>query len=254
MAKQAIGFKVSSGSIGDLQFAKRKGRKGKKEYIVGEKGGVDRATILNAPEFENTRKNMSEFGRAGTMSKDFNNLLSGVLSGTKSSQATSSFTGLIRTLMNLDATNGKGDRVLDLSVSEVSQGLVGFSWSKENFNNIMIGDLTIDTIGASDVQLVGDFAFNSPVEADKVEILYTSVSKDATGSYSIGSTRSFGALDMPSDSLDSSTISHGGATGEMILVIASVKFYQTVNGTDYELRNKSYRAATVVYAGLVPAV
>lgn len=253
MAKQAIGFKVKSGSIGDLQFGTRKDGNGRKQYIVGEKGGVDKQTILSAPEFANTRRNMSEFGRAGTMSKDFNNLLSGILSGTKDGQATSAFTGLIRRLMNLDTTNAKGERVLDFSIPAVLQGLVGFSWSKENYGNIQIGALRISSVSPTAVTFTDICEFNAPVEADKAEVTYTTVSKDASGNYVTSSLSDSNDLDSQFDGFDGEALTHGGAAGEMLLVIASVKFFQTVNGTDYELRNKSYRAATIVHAGVVPA-
>ncbi|MEM6378303.1 MAG: hypothetical protein AAF705_08825 [Bacteroidota bacterium] len=253
MAKQAIGFKVKSGSIGDLQFGTRKDGNGRKQYIVGEKGGVDRATILSAPEFENTRRNMSEFGRAGQLSKNLNNDLSFALAGTKDSQATSRFTGLVRKMMNLDPNNVKGERVLDLSVAAVAQGLTGFSWSKENFGNIQIGGLNVSSVDATSVNLIGDGALSHPSEAAKAEVDYISVVLKADGTIIVGRL-DFGhvAVDGLGGNYDGETFNHGGASGDGILVIGSVKFFQTVNGADYELKNKSYRAATIVHAGVIP--
>lgn len=63
MANQASFIKFE-GKIGDLSFYKS--REG---YQVRTKGGVSASRIANDPNYARTRKNMAEFGRAGTASK-----------------------------------------------------------------------------------------------------------------------------------------------------------------------------------------
>ncbi|MEM6378302.1 MAG: hypothetical protein AAF705_08820 [Bacteroidota bacterium] len=252
MARQAIGFKVKKGVIGDLQFTRRKGGDGRTQYIVGGKSGVDKTVILNDPKFANTRRNMSEFGRAASMSNYFGNLCHDILPLGKDGQSISRFTGLVRKLMNLDTENVKGERVLNLSLPAVAQGLAGFSWSKERFGNVMIGSLGIAAIDNIAVTLGGSVGLNSPVFADGFVVRHTVVSKDLAGNYVTNSVALNSKVGDGYHVLDGEIITHGGTAGEMLLVIASVEFYQTVNSFKYSILDKSHRAITIVYAGVVP--
>ena len=63
MARQ-VGILKLKGTIGDITFYKTKDG-----HMARQKGGIEKERFLNDPNFQRTRENAAEFGRAGKASK-----------------------------------------------------------------------------------------------------------------------------------------------------------------------------------------
>jgi hypothetical protein len=97
MAKQGFGFKIKKGSIGDLTFSKN-------GNTVGMKSSLSGARVKNAPEFARTRENMSEFGRAASIS-------AAIFRGSKTSpKLRGKVTATVLAAIKRDSSNMRGQR------------------------------------------------------------------------------------------------------------------------------------------------
>lgn len=133
MAKQESLVKFR-GKVGDLSFTKHRSR----GYEVRMRGGVDKARIMNDPNFERTRENMSEFGTAAKTAKlirvQLNNLMRGIADKTVRNRLTS----VVHRIIKSDADNRRGERVF---MPENSRRLKGFEFNANSSLEFMFGEV-----------------------------------------------------------------------------------------------------------------
>lgn len=122
------------------------------------------------------------------------------------------------------------------------------------FDSIVDYDATYTIDGTSAaVAVTGDLFVESPgtthheVQAQFVGIDTANDIVFVSEAYESGKVANGSAIN-----LTSATWTHGLQTGDPILVVMGVKFFQEVNGTFYPFNNKSYRAASVVNLAGVP--
>lgn len=108
MAKQSGIIKLE-GTIGDVTFYK-----GQDGFLAREKGGVDGNRIANDPNFQRTRENGAEFGKAGTAGRLLRTAFRAAIQSASDSRMVSRLTREMLKVIQADATNTRGQRnVLD---------------------------------------------------------------------------------------------------------------------------------------------
>lgn len=108
MAKQKSIIKLE-GTIGDISFYKTKDG-----YIARESGGVSADRVANDPQFQRTRENGAEFGRAGKAGKVLRNALRQIIQNTADNRMVSRMTKEMVRVIQADLVNDRGLRnVLD---------------------------------------------------------------------------------------------------------------------------------------------
>ncbi len=252
MAKQGFMGKVK-GTIGDVTFYRGKKNGGKGADLVKGKGGVDRKTILNSPNFARTRENMSEFAASGLAAKGLVNVTDAVISGCKDSQFQGRLTKAFRTNISKDVTNERGSRVLQLDL--LVEDLKGLQTNnKKGFNSTYFGKVTSSAIAAGTAPevtveaVVPMYDVSQPANAThyKLQVAHAS----ATDTDGINWERGIAESDFISVTagLQATTIVPSplvsGGISDVIFV--AIKYYQEVNGTKVAFNNKSYNSAFVL--------
>lgn len=129
MAKQESFIKLR-GKVGDLSFYKdRHGG-----YMARTKGGVDAQRIATDPNFQRTRENMAEFGRAAQMAKRMRHQLNNLLFYFADKTLGNRLTSLIHRIQKADTVNPRGERLL---LMENTPMLRGFEFNK----GVQVGSL-----------------------------------------------------------------------------------------------------------------
>ena len=125
MAKQK-GVLKYVGTLGDIRHFKIKGQEG---YFAGMVGGPTGEQINNAPEFERTRENMSEFGGCAKAGKSIRVALSQLLQQMADSQVTGRLTSIMKKINLEDGTEARGYRKIEISTQR--KYLAGFDFNKD---------------------------------------------------------------------------------------------------------------------------
>ena len=121
MAKQRGIIKLE-GTIGDLTFYKSQDG-----FLAKGKGGIPADRIANDPNFQRTRENGSEFGRAGKAGKTLRTSLRAMLQNASDSRMVSRLTKAMVKVIQEDTTNPRGLRNVIDGEAEL---LAGFEFNK----------------------------------------------------------------------------------------------------------------------------
>ncbi len=116
MAKQKGIIKLD-GTIGGITFYKSQDG-----YLAREKGGVSADRIANDPNFQRTRENGEEFGRAGKAGKLLRNSIRAMLQNGSDSRMVSRLTQKMVEVIQEDATNPRGLRNVIDGEAELLEG------------------------------------------------------------------------------------------------------------------------------------
>ena len=119
MARQRSIIKLD-GTIGGITFYKSKDG-----YLAREKGGIPAERIANDPAFQRTRENGAEFGRAGKAGKVLRNSIRQLLQNVNDSRMVSRLTKEMVKVIQMDATNPRGQRNVIDGEAEL---LIGFDF------------------------------------------------------------------------------------------------------------------------------
>lgn len=120
MARQRSIIKLD-GTIGGITFYKSKDG-----YLAREKDGIPAERIANDPAFQRTRENGAEFGRAGKAGKVLRNSIRQLLQNVNDSRMVSRLTKEMVKVIQIDATNPKGQRNVIDGEAEL---LIGFDFN-----------------------------------------------------------------------------------------------------------------------------
>ena len=124
MARQRSIIKLD-GTIGGITFYKSKDG-----YLAREKGGISAERIANDPAFQRTRENGAEFGRAGKAGKVLRNSIRQLLQNVNDSRMVSRLTKEMVKVIQMDATNPRGQRNVIDGEAEL---LIGFDLHLSSF-------------------------------------------------------------------------------------------------------------------------
>ena len=246
MARQKGIIKLK-GTIGDITFYKTQDG-----HLAREKGGVDGDRIKNDPNFQRTRENGAEFGRAGKAGKVLRTAFRSLSINASDSRVASRLTQLMMKVVKADAVSDRGLRnVLD-GETELLTGFEFNALGKLGNSLYAPFDSSIDrAAGTLDVN-IPSFSPLAMLAAPNGTTHFKIVSAGAevdfeAETYVIGtSTTSI----LPWTATDTALISQSNSvtpnSTKPLFLVVGVEFYQEVNGTMYPLKNGSYNPLAIV--------
>ena len=245
MAKQKGIIKLD-GTIGDITFLKTSDG-----YTAKEKSEVKKSLILSGDQYQRTRENMAEFGRAGSAGKMLRTAFSSF--GHKGDKRmTSRLTRVMMQVLKADTLNDRGQRTVvagDLLL------LTGFDF---NGNAHLTSTFktpysaTIDRAGGSCKIEVPSFVpknvVSGPVGSTHFRIIAGAVALNfIDGQHSVDKKET---AYLPWDNTPTAPVSlemalPAGSADPLFLALG-IEFTQEINGKQYTLNNGAFNVLTLV--------
>lgn len=246
MARQKGIIKLM-GTVGDITFYKAK-----EGFLAREKGGVDKSRIMNDPNFQRTRENGAEFGRAGASGKMLRTSFRAGLLNSADSRMVGRLTKEMVKVIQTDTVSDRGERnVIDGDLSL----LRGFDFNINGKLSTTLyapysttlarttGDVTVDFAPFVPISMI-----NAPSGTThfKIEVASSDVNF-ADGIFNV-SNADTGIL--PYDSAATSAISLEmeipANSRQPIFLVLGIEFFQEINGVQYVLKNGAYNALQLI--------
>ena len=245
MAHQDSFIKLK-GRIGDLTFYKTKSG-----YLAREKGGIDGNRIANDPRFQRTRENGAEFGRAGSAAKLLRDSLTSIISNGKDSAMSNRLTKLMLKVVQADAINDRGMRMVLDAETEM---LKGFEFNANAQINSVLSVTITSTIDRATGSLKVELPEFDPRVFVKTPQGATHFQFKAMGlalNFSTGAKElnlQMGAL-QPLDAMSTALSLDCDLTAnasDPLFLVFGVEFYQMVNGKNYPLNNGAHNGVCIL--------
>ncbi len=246
MAKQR-GIMKLEGTIGGITFYKS--RDG---YLAREKGGIPAERIANDPNFQRTRENGSEFGRAGKAGKVLRNALRSLLQNAKDPRVVSRLTTEMVKVIQEDQTNPRGLRNVIDGEAEL---LIGFDFnSNAKLGNTLYAPYvaTIDRVTGELKVDMASFIPSEMIAAPGGTTHFRIVSAGAEIDFEneVFTVDKNETAQLPWDPTATAVINHvnqvtANSTKPLFLIVG-VQFFQEVNGVKYSLKNGAFNALSIV--------
>ncbi len=243
MAKQT-GVITLKGPVGRLSFYKT--RDG---YLAREKGGVEKARIMNDPRFARTRENIREFTDNASSSKLFRDALRPVISKIGDKRLNLRITQALMKVLKSDEVNVRGDRRVkegDWNLVKDMEMNSGSSLGSTLFFELQFNDsaaaweVILPAFTPQDMIAVPGGATHYKISATGVGIDFDSGSRSLTGSASP-------VLSVLDPALSQTlTVDKAQLSGSHFAFVLSVEFIQIVNGVEYAINNGAHNAAKVL--------
>ncbi|WP_228851449.1 hypothetical protein [Aegicerativicinus sediminis] len=246
MARQTGIIKLR-GTIGDISFYKSTDG-----HLARAKGGVEAERIANDPNFQRTRENGYEFGRAGKAGKVIRNAIRILLQNAKDKRVVSRLTKTLVAVTKTDEINERGDRTVqdgDLILLEGFDfnlnGKLGATLyaSFQNAYNRVSGAATVSMDPFSPTVRIA-----APLGTTHFKLVSGVAELDFDNESSNFETD--GTAILPYSAPDTAAISLSASitpnSGLPVIQVLGVEFYQEVNGQMYPLKNGAYNALAVV--------
>jgi hypothetical protein len=248
MAKQKGIIKLK-GTIGGITFYKTQDG-----HLAREKGGIDAKRIANDPNFQRTRENGSEFGRAGKAGKILRTAIRGMLLNSADGRMVSRLTQSMIKVIQADATSVRGLRnVIDGEVDLLigfefnNRGKLGTSLFAPLLANIdrPNGNITVDIQSFIPANMIA-----APTGTTHYKIVSAGVEVDFTLETFVAANSDTGIL--PWDTNPTATINHANAVTPAsvnpLFVVVGIEFFQQVNGQMYALKNGAFNPLAILKA------
>ena len=247
MAKQKGIIKLD-GTIGGITFYKST----QDGYLAREKGGVSGDRIANDPNFQRTRENGDEFGRAGKAGKLLRNSIRAMLQNASDSRMVSRLTQKMVEVIQEDATNPRGQRNVIDGEAEL---LAGFEFNisgKLGTTLYAPYTSTIDRVaGTLAVNIPAFVPLNmiaAPGGSTHFKIVSAGTEVDFENETFVVATSETAVL--PWDTTATAVINLSNAvtanSTHPLFLALGIEFYQEVNGQMYPLKNGAYNALALV--------
>lgn len=246
MARQKSIFKIE-GTLGDVTFYKSKDG-----FLVREKGGVTSERFRNDPNFQRTRENSSEFGRAGKAGKTLRNSLRSLLKEVADYRMTSRLTQQMMRVIQLDSTSTRGQRNVIDGETELLEGFDFNQNAKLSSCFFAPYTATVDRAsgeaGLSIEAFIPEKVIAAPTGATHFKIVGSATAVDFEAETFISSEQSTAIL--PWNSTETAAInldnSLSAGLSQPLFYVFGINFYQEVNGAMYPLNNGAYNALQIV--------
>ena len=252
MARQKGLIKLK-GTMGDITFYRTKDG-----YMAREKGGITAERLRNDPAFQRTRENMAEFGRAGKAGKVLRHAFQSLLRTSGDRLMVSRLTKEMVKVIQLDATNPRGERNVIDGEAELLQGFDFNIHGKLNTSFAAPFVSTLDRVSGNAHIDIDPFIPGESVIAPAGSTHYQLVSAAADVNFeseTYTASRSESGI-LPIDTVLTEAIPlHNtlpAASPNPLFLLFGINFYQDVNGTFYELKNGSYNALQIVQVSGTP--
>ncbi|MBL7722232.1 MAG: hypothetical protein JNK98_09595 [Chitinophagaceae bacterium] len=246
MAKQKGIIKLD-GTIGGITFYKSQDG-----YLAREKGGVSGERIASDPNFQRTRENGEEFGRAGKAGKLLRTSIRALLQNSADSRMVSRLTQKMVEVVQADTTNPRGLRNVIDGEAELLEGFEFNISGKLGTTLYAPFTATIDRVAGSLTVSIPSFVPSNMIAAPGGTTHFKVVTA--------GSEIDFENETFVMDS-EASTILPWDATATTALTLTNsvtansthplflalgIEFYQEVNGQMYPLKNGAFNPLALV--------
>ena len=246
MAKQKGIIKLD-GTIGGITFYKSQDG-----YLAREKGGVPADRIANDPNFQRTRENGAEFGRAGKAGKLLRNSIRAMLQNGSDSRMVSRLTQKMVEVIQEDATNPRGLRNVIDGEAELLEGFEFNISGKLGTTLYAPYTSTIDRVaGTLAVSIPAFVPLNmiaAPGGSTHFKIVSAGAEIDFENETFVVATSETAVL--PWDTTATAVINLSNAvtanSTQPLFLALGIEFYQEVNGQMYPLKNGAFNALSLV--------
>lgn len=246
MARQKGIIKLD-GTIGGITFYKSQDG-----YLAREKGGVSADKIANDPNFQRTRENGEEFGRAGKAGKLLRNAIRAMLQNASDSRMVSRLTAEMVKVIQEDVTNARGLRNVIDGEAELLEGFEFNIAGKLGTTIYAPFTATIDRVAGTLTANIPAFVpinmIAAPGGSTHFKIVSTGAEIDFENETFVMDAQATGVL--PWDATATAVINlvnavTANSTHPLFLALG-IEFYQEVNGQMYPLKNGAYNALALV--------
>ena len=246
MARQKGIIKLD-GTIGGITFYKSQDG-----YLAREKGGVSADKIANDPNFQRTRENGEEFGRAGKAGKLLRNAIRAMLQNASDSRMVSRLTAEMVKVIQEDVTNVSGLRNVIDGEAELLEGFEFNIAGKLGTTIYAPFTATIDRVAGTLTANIPAFVpinmIAAPGGSTHFKIVSTGAEIDFENETFVMDAQATGVL--PWDATATAVINlvnavTANSTHPLFLALG-IEFYQEVNGQMYPLKNGAYNALALV--------
>jgi len=246
MAKQKGIIKLD-GTIGGITFYKSQDG-----YLAREKGGVSADRIANDPNFQRTRENGEEFGRAGKAGKLLRNAIRAMLQNAADSRMVSRLTQKMVEVIQEDATNPRGQRNVIDGEAELLEGFEFNISGKLGTTLYAPFTGTIDRVAGTLTANIPSFVpinmLAAPGGSTHFKIVSAGAEIDFENETFVMDSQATAIL--PWDATATAVINLANAvtanSTHPLFLALGIEFYQEVNGQMYPLKNGSYNALALV--------
>ena len=235
------------GTLGGMTFYKSQDG-----YLVREKGGVSADKIANDPNFQRTRENGAEFGRAGKAGKLLRTALRAQLQNASDSRVVSRLTTEFLKVIQADATNTRGMRNVIDGEAEL---LEGFEFNNSGklgstlyapFTTIIdrpSGALTVDVPSYVPLNMIA-----APGGATHYKIVSAGVEIDFENETYTVDVNESAVLAWNATATAALSLANAvtAASTHPLFLVLGIEFYQEVNGQMYSLKNGAYNPLAIV--------
>ena len=247
MAKQKGIIKLD-GTIGGITFYKTT----EDGYLAREKGGVSADKIANDPNFQRTRENGEEFGRAGKAGKLLRNAIRAMLQNASDSRMVSRLTAEMVKVIQEDVTNARGLRNVIDGEAELLEGFEFNISGKLGTTLYAPFTATIDRVAGTLTASIPAFVplnmLAAPGGSTHFKIVSAGAEIDFENETFVMDAQATAVL--PWDTTATAVINlvntvTANSTHPLFLALG-IEFYQEVNGQMYPLKNGSYNPLALV--------
>ncbi|NNV57790.1 hypothetical protein [Limnovirga soli] len=246
MARQKGIIKLD-GTIGDITFYKSQDG-----YLAREKGGVSADRIANDPNFQRTRENGEEFGRAGKAGKMLRTAIRGLLQNVADGRMVGRLTQEMVKVLQADVTSVRGKRNVIDGEAELLEGFEFNIRSKLGTTLFAPFTAVIDRVaGTLNVDVASFIPINmvaAPGGSTHFKLTSAGAAVDFENeTFEVDTNET---AQMPLDTIATAVINlsntvTANSTNPLFLALG-IEFYQEVNGVKYSLKNGSYNALSLV--------
>ena len=246
MAKQKGIIKLD-GTIGGITFYKSQDG-----YLAREKGGVSADKIANDPNFQRTRENGEEFGRAGKAGKLLRNAIRAMLQNASDSRMVSRLTAEMVKVIQEDITNPRGQRNVIDGEAELLEGFEFNISGKLGTTLYAPFTGTIDRVAGTLTANIPAFVpinmLAAPGGTTHFKIVSTGAEIDFENETFVMDNQATAIL--PWDAAATAVINlantvTANSTHPLFLALG-IEFYQEVNGQMYPLKNGAFNPLALV--------
>jgi hypothetical protein len=246
MAKQ-IGILKTQGTLDDLTFSKTKDG-----YIVKKRTSLNGTKISSDPNFQRTRENNSEFGKAANAGKLLRNAIRNQLLNAKDFRVVSRLTKEMMKVIKADSTSTRGQRNVIDGETELLQGFDFNVNAKLSTTLYAPYTATINRVAGSLSVDIASFIPNEMIPAPTGTTHFRIVSGAAEVDFENGTfvTDNKSTAILPWNETATAAISLANAvtaaSTHPLFLLLGIQFFQQVNGSFYSLKSGVFNSLNLV--------
>jgi|SRR5665213_13618 len=246
MAKQS-GIVPLEGTIGNITFYKSK-----QGFLAKGNGGIPADRIANDPNFQRTRENGSEFGKAGKAGKVLRNSIRALLQNASDSLMVSRLTTQMLKVIQADATNTRGQRNVIDGEAELLQGFEFNDKAKLGSTLYAPFTGTINRVAGTMTAVIPAFIpvnmIAAPGGTTHFKIVSAGAEVDFENESFVVDTQETAELPWDGTLTAATNLVNNvtAASTHPLFLVLGIEFYQEVNAVQYPLKNGAFNALSLI--------